>query len=430
MTGRRKLLLGLSGLVVVAGLIAAAVWLLRSPDPVVQGPGAPKGKWHPLRGHRPAGRTAEQARLETLPYLSGYKPAPEMRGVTVYKRGQAHDGYNLIFSGHGTEVTLMDMEGRVVHRWSMSYAEARRREPALPRPVPGPPWSFRRGYLYRDGHLLAIYGGFGVIKLDRDSRLVWAFNKPAHHDLFVDPEGQIHVLTRRARVVKRINETEPVLLDYLSVLSPDGQLVRETALLEAFERSEHRRFLEPMKRKGDIFHTNTVEVLDGRHAERSPVFSRGNVLISVRQLDVVAILDPDQRKIVWAASRGWRRQHDPLLLESGNMLVFDNLGDGGKSRVIEFDPLTGEVAWTYDNREGRVLSTDECGAVHRLPNGNTLIVESLNGRAIEVTRDKRIVWEYYNPHRAGAQGKLIATLFDVIRIDPVYLESWLGSVQK
>jgi hypothetical protein len=54
----------------------------------------------------------------------------------------------------------------------------------------------------------------------------------------------------------------------------------------------------------------------------------------------------------------------------------------------------------------------------RLPNGNTLIVESQAGRAIEVTPDQEIVWEFVHPHRAGPQDELIAQLFDVVRLPP------------
>ncbi len=59
-----------------------------------------------------------------------------------------------------------------------------------------------------------------------------------------------------------------------------------------------------------------------------------------------------------------------------------------------------------------------CGTCQRLPNGNTLITESTRGRAFEVTPDKEIVWEFFNPHRAGENDELIATLFELIRIPP------------
>ena len=64
------------------------------------------------------------------------------------------------------------------------------------------------------------------------------------------------------------------------------------------------------------------------------------------------------------------------------------------------------------------LFSKTLGSCQRLPNGNTLITESENGRALEVTRDKRVVWEFYNPHRAGARGELVAVLFEMLRLPP------------
>ena len=67
----------------------------------------------------------------------------------------------------------------------------------------------------------------------------------------------------------------------------------------------------------------------------------------------------------------------------------------------------------------------DCGSSERLPNGNTLISESNRGRAIEVTPDKQIVWEFINPHRAGENNELIATLFEVVRLDPRFPLDWV-----
>jgi hypothetical protein len=60
-----------------------------------------------------------------------------------------------------------------------------------------------------------------------------------------------------------------------------------------------------------------------------------------------------------------------------------------------------------------------------LPNGNTLITEPDPSRAFEVTPEKDIVWEYVNPHRAGENNELIATLFDVVRFERDFAASWL-----
>jgi len=43
------------------------------------------------------------------------------------------------------------------------------------------------------------------------------------------------------------------------------------------------------------------------------------------------------------------------------------------------------------------------GGVRRLPNGNTLICETIHGRIFQVTPDGEIVWEYINPNFVGPE---------------------------
>ena len=120
----------------------------------------------------------------------------------------------------------------------------------------------------------------------------------------------------------------------------------------------------------------------------------------------------------------WRKQHQPTVTDRETILVFDNIGNEGHARVIEIDPVTQEVVWLYDGGETGLLSLT-CGSNQRLANGNTLITESDSGRALEVTPDHQVVWEYYTPHRAGENGELIATLFEVIRLPPDWPLGWL-----
>jgi outer membrane protein assembly factor BamB len=115
-----------------------------------------------------------------------------------------------------------------------------------------------------------------------------------------------------------------------------------------------------------------------------------------------------------------------VLLDNGNMLLFDNNREGlRRSAVLEFDPLTGKVLWSYKERDPDVFFSKSCGSVQRLANGNTLITESDYGRAFELTPDKEIVWEYHNPYRAGEKNELVATLFEVVRLDPEVAKGWL-----
>ena len=89
---------------------------------------------------------------------------------------------------------------------------------------------------------------------------------------------------------------------------------------------------------------------------------------------------------------------------AGNILVFNNgwnrASGGSFSSVMELKPIrygVAQTAWTYAaNPTTNFFSAIVSGA-QRLPNGNTLIDEGTTGRIFEVTRARRIVWQYVNP---------------------------------
>ncbi len=371
------------------------------------------GRWRHARAEPDRELPRELSAVLALPYLQGSKPAPSESGVRLYDRSRAWDGYNIYTSGHAPEAFLVDMEGRLLHRWHYHT-----RDRVWPGMASGWWTYWRRVHPYQNGDLLAIYGGSGVVRLDAQSQLLWAYRGENHHDLDVDDEGRIHVLGRKQTIRSRINQNQPILEDFVMVLSPSGQLLNEISLLDCFAGSRYRHLLDYVASSGDIFHTNTIEVLDGSLARKSRMFQKGNYLVSVRELDTVAIIDPRGRKVVWALTGLWKKQHQPTLLENGDMLLFDNWAEEARSRVIEFDPFTQEVLWSYSGSEECPFYSETCGSNQRLPNGNTLITESDFGRAFEVTPDGDVVWEFLNPHRAGRNDELIATLFELIRLPP------------
>jgi hypothetical protein len=386
----------------------------------------PAGDWVPVaRGGGPAGDAEREkllAKMQTIGYLSAYEKATGLEDVTVYVPELAYEGLNLYTSGHAEVAYLMNMQGENLHEWTYRFRDAFPEfhdDTGLPEPD-----HWRRVHLFSNGDILAVYDGVGLVKLDKDSNLIWKSNRGAHHDLFVADDGVIYVLTRQAKVIPRIDEFEPVLEDFITVFDADGNVLRELSLLEAFENSSFASFLKNMPPYGDIFHTNTIEVLDGRHADRSPAFAAGNVLVSVREIDVIAIVDMDEKSVVWALSGQWKAQHQPTMLDNGNMLLFDNQGYHGGSKVIEFDPLTQQIVWAYEGTEENGFHSSSLGSCQRLPNGNTLITESKGGRAFEVVPDKTIVWEFYNPARSGENNELIGALYEVVRLAPDFPADW------
>jgi hypothetical protein len=384
-----------------------------------QNPDAGPGRWKEFRSHRfDPGLSDEQRerieKLEAIGYASGSVEAPRRPVVPLHVPGRSDEGLNFYNSGHGPEAFLVDMQGTELRRWRYPFRDAFPDHPLGDEEPAAAYW--RRAELLSDGSLLAIFEGLGLIALDRDSKLRWARPIAAHHDLQHGPDGQIFVLTREAHLVPRVHATEPILEDFVSVLDREGRELHRVSILEAFERSPYREIFEQREqRSGDIFHTNSLRLLDGSESEH-PTFRSGNVLISSRRLDTVAVIDLEAGSVVWALQGGFRRQHDARLLEGGSLMLFDNSGLGQASRVLELDPESGETLWEYRGDDVAPFYSKWCGTAQRLPNGNTLITESDNGRSFEVTAAGEIVWEFHNPSRAGEDGRFIATLFELERL--------------
>jgi len=371
--------------------------------------------------------------LEALGYLAGSQLASDRVGVVVYIADRVDPGVNLYTSGHAEMAALIDMDGTVLHHWSYAFADAfpdlsakmRRRGEGTNQSE-----RWRRVHVFPNGELLAIYEGLGLIRLDKNSNLIWRSANKSHHDLWVAADGRIYVLTREAKILPRLDAEKPLLEDFISILTPGGDEIRRISLIEAFESSDYRDLFESITTHGDLFHTNTLEIFDGSLADRSPFFKAGNALISMRSIDRIAIVDLERERVVWARQGDWRRQHQPTLLANGHLLLFDNVGHHGMSKVIEFDPLSDEVVWVYEGNEENHFLSRTCGSNQRLANGNTLITESDFGRAFEVTPQGEIVWEFRNPARAGERNELVATLFEVVRLPADFPLDWVEIPKK
>ena len=396
---------------------------------VVPGPewSRPGGRWHPTERLALTEEQCEEiARLRSLGYVGGSQVPPKDTGVTVHHPDRAWEGLNFYTSGHFPGAILMDMNGKVLHEWSHSFIDAWSAGPREELPVsPKGAGFWRRAHLFENGDVLAVFDGMGLIKVDRNSRLIWSYLEGAHHDVDVLPDGRILVLVREACIDPAVNRDHAVLEDFVAVLDSDGNELRRIALLDAFRSPKFGHFLSGMKTSGDLFHTNTIEVIDGSLAERIGGLEAGNVLVCVRELDTIAVVDLGAESVVWAARAPWGKPHQPTVLPNGNLMIFDNRGYGGFSRVVEFDPVTLDIVWDYHGEDPRDFYSRECGSNQRLANGNTLITESDGGRAFEVERDMTIVWEYVNPAHTGEQNEFIASIFDMVRLRSDFPLEWL-----
>lgn len=375
---------------------------------------------------------SEDEALSALGYVGHAAEAPATTGVVRHVAGRASPGFEFVVADHAPEASLIDLDGRLRHRWSTSLADA------WPGTKVGTSLgstkgrSFRRARPLADGSVVALFERVGIVRLDRDSRVVWVRESRVHHDVDVLPDGRLAVLsaevtTGDARIPVRAGKT--LLADQIDVLDPaTGALLERHSVLEAVLRSPWAPLLAESRDHRDLTHTNTVSWLDGSLADRIPAFARGNYLLCIRNLDTVAVLDPGAGRIVWAMTGMWRLPHESRVVPPGRILLFDNQGFGRFSRVLEVDPVTQEVAWSFDGNEGNGFFSAFCGTTQRLPNGNTLIVETNGARAFEVTPEHDLVWQYVCPHRAPDDPRFSAKLFDVVRLPEGFGEGWLRAL--
>jgi hypothetical protein len=328
--------------------------------------------------------TPRLSALRSLPYLQSLPDQHGDRsGVVVHDPERAMAGVNFYNSYGRSAAHLIDMNGQVLHEWSYPYREG----------------DWFHAELMTDGAVLVVVENEGLLKIDKESRLLWSFESRVHHGLAVE-DGDIFLLVSEPVLVPEIHPTAAVLDERITVVSGDGIKKTEISLLQAIRASSYA-FLLPTARQLDLegvdqldlLHANHVEVFDGSRDHLSPLFRRGNILVSLKHLNVIAILDGTTHEILWLwGPNNLALQHHPVLLENGRILLFDNGTE--ESRVLELDVPTGTVTWHYEADE---FFSEWGGSNQRLENGNTLITNSATGYVHEVTPEGEIVWSFANP---------------------------------
>ncbi len=398
----------------IVALLVSVVFLS-----VVFGMAAYKFKLWPFPIFRDAFQATKAWREKLMPvtryktYVWNWTPHTNS-GILRYNKEKAYNGVTLYTSGHAQKAFLISMKGQILHEWHLPFSRVWTNPPHITFPASDDFIFWMRAQLYPNGDLLAMYigvedtpAGYGLVKVDKDSRMIWKYAERVHHDLDVGSDGKIYTLIQgiTKEKIPGIKLAPPLMYDSIVVLSADGQEIKRLSITEAFRHSDFSHVLTlPVEvPRGNFLHTNTVEVLDERTAEQFPFLEKGQVLISMREIDTIAVIDLDKEQVVWVTRGPWHRQHDPDFLPNGNMLIFDNrghYGKGGGSRVIEFDPITMDIIWQYTGDQKDRFYSWVMASQQRLPNGNTLITESMRGRLFEVTQEKEIVWEFINPKRS------------------------------
>jgi len=364
-------------------------------------------------------------------------------GVTAHREDLAYEGYTLVVSAHRQGANLIDMNGEVVHQWEKTFRDIWDNPDHVDNPRAEGWIYWRRAHVMSDGDIVASVSGemdtpfgYGLFRLDRDSNVVWKYGENVHHHFDVQADGSVVALIHGLRdpiyqPVDGLPQMDEVTLtDSVVKLDSAGNEVKRVSLIDAILQSPFREMFTSYPKfiiggkqdRWDPLHTNYAKVVGEEFARHHAFAEPDHVMVSLRNLDAVALLDMETERIVWATRGFWRRQHNPEPLSNGHILVFDNGGHGGpggQSRILEYDPATHEIVWSYAGTDSRPFASDKRGTLQALPDGNVLVTESHQGRIFEVTRDGEIAWNYLNPAQRIDNGAIFtATLVSGQRYAP------------
>jgi hypothetical protein len=335
------------------------------------------------------------------------------KGVVQHQADQFAGDSTLVLSAHHQGAELFDQQGGLNHQWHFAYEDILKQAGTSIQAEFLYWWQAR---VFPNGDLLAIVtvdnrtpAGLALIKLDKDSNLIWQYQAHVHHDFDVDEQGNIYLLEQG--IQKAAPEhlsflAEPYINEWLTIIDAQGQLKRKINIYDAISSSPYKKSLRRIAKSitGDYLHPNSVKVISAKQVSHAPYLQSNSVLIDIRELDAILTINLNSESVNWMIHGPWYRQHDPDLLENGNLLIFDNLSLDKQSRVIEFDPRTQKVVWEYKGTNELPLYSVIRGGQQQLSNGNVLIYESNGSRVLEVDRQGELVWEYYSTHRAQDSG--------------------------
>jgi hypothetical protein len=345
----------------------------------------------------------------------------------------------------GIELRLVDLSGEVVNRWPLDFfavwPDPKHVFPATEVPVNDLHYDTQGVWLNPDGSVLVNFSLLGLAKFNRCGELQWKLDRRTHHSITPNPDGSFWVPAKRD--VREVPEsvflegvTREKLLqvdgryeDLLLLVSSDGTVRRELSVLKALVDGLSAAALYDIARmsRWDPTHVNDIEVVTPTLAARIDGVDAGDLLISIRQMHMLAILDEVTGVLNWWRRGPGVRQHDPDISETGEIEIFSNgtedLAVNGVrgSSIISFDPATGLLRTIYPV-PGEHFFSRIMGRHQVLPNGNRLITESMAGRVFEIDGDGKVVWTY-----VGRYDETHATVIEeAIRFDENYftVDDW------
>lgn len=339
-------------------------------------------------------------------YFQKYgKKLKELRGLPLkqhrvnprmFLSDKAPKGYRIIYgvfdflrTQHGA--ILLDPDGNIANVWQTSQE--------------GVPWPHRKdtnvyphGFgITPDGSIVTAYDhGSSLTKYDYCGNVVWRAKISPHHSISFDDDGNIWTW---GDPQGELDGDWLMKVDYET-----GEVLKALHLLHVMESNPLIDIFGIIQDyNGDwianapavFWHGNDIEPLRRALERHYPQFKAGDLLVSLRQPDLIFVMDPETLKVKWWRQGLVRRPHDPDWNFKGTITIFNNNRNRDYSSIVEIDPKTMNHKVVVDGEKFHFYSSIR--GKHQLEqNGGYLITSSNQGRVFEVDPEGSVTFEFHN----------------------------------
>lgn len=352
-------------------------------------------------------------------------------GSGVTRNLRTDDGNLILLSSYfdgGNEIRLMRRDGTVLARWPLSYsahfpdASHMRGAPTTDRNI-----DVHGMLIDPDGSVVFTYEYGGMVKLSRCGDVLWTLRHQTHHSIEPAQRGGYWVPGRQQIRAADHQNFPPFTRksaeidfddDQILRVSDDGRIIEQVSVarllkdngLESILTASGHSYWPDRVFDYELVHLNKIAELSDAYADAFAQFEAGDLMLSLRQLNLVLVVDPNTWRVKWYQTGPWLRQHDPDFNADGTITVFNNntyryqLGGGDRSKlssprvsnIMRINPVTRETEVVYGNRVGQEFLTVIRGKHSMTTQGGVIVTEFEAGRVFETDAQGEIVWEYIN----------------------------------
>jgi len=274
-------------------------------------------------------------------------------------------------------------------------------------------------FLTDDGGLIFESGGSPLIRIDKNSDVVWTNQKTNfHHSQEQDFEGNFWVPSYQFPYQldkKYVGSDFGNFKDKsITKVSPEGKILFQKSVTEIFMENNMENIIFQHDARGfnsDPTHLSDIEPV----LTDSNYWKRGDVFLSLRHQSMIILYRPSTNQIIWKSDGNIFSQFDVNILDNHRIYIFNNnlkeFYDGYRvdesNEVIIYDFETDTYSkYLNDSLIKNEVKAKIGGRTQILHNGDLFIEETDYGRNLYFNKDGSLQWQYINRSNDGVLYRL------------------------